>query len=286
MNLSFIIWCLWSVAAVSADRAETSADSLQGTRSDVDIYGNIYLLNADNNTLTLISKEGEVLARIGSSGWQNNQFDRPDGLWARNGIDVFVADYGNHRVQRFDRKLNFVSSLYTRENDDPDQRFGYPTDIAFSALGDLFVCDGENSRVLKVNRFTQVERIFGGFDAGEGRLQKPTHVEIGPHDRVYVVDKERVVEFDYFGNFLNELGSGILKHPTTIFADKSCVVVSDGDHLYRFDENDRLVNAIPMESLLGAQATLRSLSLANGSLYLLADTGMKIVPDPWTKAPR
>ena len=136
---------------------------------DVDIYGNIYILNTDRNTLKLFAKDRSLKREVGGSGWENDQFDRPSGLWARNGIDVFVADYGNHRIQRFDRHLSYVSTLYARENPDPDERFGYPTDVAVSRLGDLFICDSENSRIVKVNRFTQVERTFGGFSAGNYR---------------------------------------------------------------------------------------------------------------------
>ena len=91
-----------------------------GTKVDVDLYGNIYVINSDLNTLTLFSKEGTMVRRIGGSGWLNDQFDRPAGVWARNGIDLFIADYGNHRIQRFDRNLNYVSTFYTRDSDNPE----------------------------------------------------------------------------------------------------------------------------------------------------------------------
>ena len=282
MKISSFICCLWYFAAVSVDSTGTPPQELQGTRLDVDMYGNIYLLNADNNTLSLVSKEHLLVARVGSSGWQNDQFDRPAGLWARNGIDVFVADYGNHRIQRFDRKLNFVSSLSTRDNDDPDQRFGYPTDVAFSSLGDLFICDSENSRIVKVNRFTRVEKIFGGFDAGGGRLQKPSKVEIGPKDCVYVLDGERIVVFDYFGNFLSELAPGIFQRPVTLLADKLGVVVADDDRIYRFDEQNRFTDSLPIESIAGSEVAVHSLSLSNTALYILTTTGLMTVADPWS----
>jgi len=114
-------------------RAQTSA--IRGASLDVDLYGNLYVLSAEENTVKLIGPDGKVVAVVGGAGWENGRFDRPSGIWARNGIDVFVADYGNHRVQRFDRGLTFVSSLSTRESSEPGQRFGYPSDVALSRMG-------------------------------------------------------------------------------------------------------------------------------------------------------
>src|SRR5437867_9667221 len=145
-RLSFSLLIFVVSSAISGPQLSAQVTrSASGERIDIDIYGNIYILSADRNTLKVLSKDRTLKREIGGSGWENDQFDRPTGVWARNGIDVFVADYGNHRIQRFDRNLNYVSTLYTRDNPNPEERFGYPTDVAVSRLGDLFICDTENS---------------------------------------------------------------------------------------------------------------------------------------------
>jgi DNA-binding beta-propeller fold protein YncE len=158
---------------------------LSGTVLDVDLYGNIYVLDAEKNTLSLYDRSGLLQNNVGGPGWLDGQFDRPSGVWARNGIDVFVADYGNHRIERFDRSLSFISSFSTRESDNPDDRFGYPSGVALSRLGELFICDTENGRIVKVDRFSTVERTFGGIGGGEGTSGDP-HISGGGPERCRV----------------------------------------------------------------------------------------------------
>jgi hypothetical protein len=261
--------------------AQNAPPLIAGDRIDVDIHGNVSVLSTNKNLLSLYKKDFTILKEVGGSGWENDQFDKPHGLWARNGIDVFVADYGNHRIQRFDRDLSYISTFSTRGSTNPDERVGYPTDVAVSRLGDLFICDGENARIVKVNRFSKVERTFGGFDAGGGRLLRPLDLEVGPEDRVYVLDGNRVMVFDNFGNFVHELLPGSFHNPRAIFADGRSVVVLDTRALYCFDANERPARTISLESLgMAAEATIRSLTFSGNTLFLLTSDGVQQLPDP------
>jgi hypothetical protein len=271
----FSLLCMGGILGVSRQVATP------GTAFDVDLYGTVFVLNADRNTITQVAKDGSVVREVGGPGWQDGQFDRPAAVWARNGIDVFVADYGNHRIERFDRNLNFISSLSARDNDNPDVRFGYPTAVALSRLGDLFICDGENSRIVKVNAFSRVERTFGGFGAGKGRLSNPTGLELGPNDNVYVLDGIRVAVFDNFGNYTGDLLEGVLKHPAAIFADQQSVAVLDGGILYCLDAQNRVACTIPLKRMPGLDQTdIRSFRFSQGELYVLTRTGVQHFPDP------
>ncbi len=265
-------------SAISIAQTATEPFGMNGNQFDVDAYGNIVVLDTDHNVVRLYSKERVLLREIGGSGWENDQFDRPAGLWARNGIDIFVADYGNHRIQRFDRKLNFISSFSTRESSNPDERFGYPTDVALSRLGDLYICDSENSRIIKVNRFNKVERSFGGFDAGKGRLHRPTRLHLGPKDFVYVLDGNRIVVFDSFGNYIHDLEA--LTKPASFYADSDGIVVLDENGLYCFDYEERSVRSIPIGAITERPDDVRSITISRGLLYIMTDSGLTILPDP------
>ena len=220
---------------------------------------------------------------MGGMGWGNDQFDHPSGIWARNGIDVFVADEGNHRIQRFDRSLNFVASFSTREDNDPDVRFGYPAGVALSRQGELYLTDGENTRVLRVSGFSRVERVFGGNDAGKGRLLNPSRLEIGPKDNLYVLDGDRVVVFDSFGNYLHEIGGAPDGAGMVICADVAGLMVLDKNNLISFDGEDRLRNTLPRQSVcpdsLGA---VRGMVASLGRLHFLTALGIYVVADPRT----
>jgi hypothetical protein len=250
---------------------------------DVDIYGNIYILNSSRNTLQMLNQSGQPVREIGGPGWHDSEFDRPSGIWARNGIDVYVADYGNHRIQRFDRSLAFISSFSTRDSDDPRVRFGYPTDVAVSRQGELYICDSENERIAKVDRFSQVERVFGDFGGGQGRLTEPTRLAVGPADAVYVLDGERVAVFDPFGNYMHDLLPGILRQPNALFGDPEQVIVSDQVEIYFLDKNERITDSVAIATIVPPSSGIRALNMSNGVLRVLTIEGITAVPDPRRK---
>ena len=270
---------LLGVLLLLAGRVLPQTVRLSGTALDIDLYGNIYVLDAEKNTLTLYDKSGLLRHDVGGPGWLDGQF-RPAAVWARNGIDVFVADYGNHRIERFDRSLNFVSSFSTRGSDNPDDRFGYPSGVALSRLGELFICDTENGRIVKVDRFSTVERTFGGMGGGRGHLASPASVAVGPKDAVYVLDKERVAVFDAFGNYLRDLMPGLLRRPSALFADNSVVAVLDSAEIFLFDAEERPAGVVPRNTLPEAGGDVRSLAFSAGVLTILTGEGVLRVPDP------
>ena len=273
-----------SLLAPAPGRAQDASSVLlpaRGTSIDVDVTGTLYVLDADANTLVALDRAGRPLARIGGAGWESSRFDRPSGLWARNGLDIVVADYGNHRVQRFDKTLSFVSELSTRESDKSVERFGYPADVALSRFGDLYVCDGENVRIVKFGPRSLYERAFGGLDAGPGRLRAPVQIEPGPRDRVYVLDAGCVLIYDPFGNYLGKLGAAVLKAPSTIFSDDAGTVVVDGDSTFVFNDEDLLAGTIPSSRLTGLTDTaIRSIVAGTGRMYALTRDGVWMTPDP------
>lgn len=261
--------------------------AVAGTDIDVDLYGTVYVLDAPSATLRILTTNLQTTAVTGGPGWESGRFDQPSAVWARNGLDIFVADYGNHRIQRFDRQLAFVSSLSTRDNDAPDKRFGYPTDVALSRMGELFICDGENQRVVKVNGQSQIEKVFGGFDAGKGKLEKPTRLAIGPSDNIYVLDGSRILTFDSFGNFLHELYDNIWKHPSAIFADEARILIADQGVLYCFDRQERPVGKLALTGFApNVQGEIRSIGAHGGKLYLLDAAGLTVADEPCTPGDR
>jgi len=161
------------------------------------------------------------------------------------------------------------------------ERFGYPADVALSRFGDLYVCDGENVRIVKFGPQSVYERAFGGLDAGPGRLHAPVQIETGPRDRVYVLDEERILVYDPFGNYLGRLGEAVLRGPSAIFSDDAGTVVVDGDSTFVFNEEDMLAGAIPSSRLTGlTHVAVRSIVAGAGRMYALTRDGVWITPDP------
>jgi hypothetical protein len=130
-----------------------------------------------------------------------------------------------------------------------------------------------------VDAQNRVERAFGGFGGGEGRLNSPLRLDAGPRDAIYVMDKNRIAVFDAFGNFLHDLLPGIILHPNALYADPNCVLVADGGTLYIFDGEERPTGAVPLESLVPDTAPVVGMVLEKGKLVILTVEGLRTVLD-------
>jgi DNA-binding beta-propeller fold protein YncE len=194
---------------------------------DYDIEGNLYVVDREASMLVKYSPVGDSLVAVSGRGTDQLQFDTPVAVFARRGTDIYVADQMNHRIQRFNHNLDYVSTLATRDDADERNRFGYPRDVAVTRQGEVLVVDGENRRVVKFNTFGRVDRTFGDISNGAGRLVDPSAVELDSRDNVYVLDRARIAVFDPFGNYLADVGLPLESAPLGFSIDSDTLVVAD-----------------------------------------------------------
>lgn len=179
----------------------------QASRLTTNPQGWVYVSDAARNLVVLFKGDQTKEVSVGGYGWTSTTFDKPTGF-ATDGLNLYVSDYGNHRLQRFDGNLNFISSFSTRDTPVAEARFGYPLGVALSRLGDLFVLDGENLRVVKFAGNARFERSFGDIDDQRSRLRQPRKILVGENDHVYVLEPDCLLEFDYFGHYVRTIGDG------------------------------------------------------------------------------
>jgi DNA-binding beta-propeller fold protein YncE len=224
---------------------------------DYDLEGNLYVVDRGRNLLVKFSPDGDSLMAVGGRGSGPLQFDEPIAVYARRGSDVYVADRNNHRIQRFDRNLDFVSSIETRDGSDERGRFGYPSDIALTRQGDVLIVDTENRRVLRVDALGQVFTPVGGVGAGGGRLVEPTQVEVDGEDFLYVLDGGRIAVFDPFGSYVEDLPLPIPPNPRAFSIDRDTLVVADSMSAIVFSLSPRSV--LGAAELPGTPTSIRML---------------------------
>ncbi len=210
----------------------------------VDSKGAVYVTDTGNNRVVKFKATGEFVDAIGGFGWRREEFDGPRGITVKSLLDVFVADYNNERIERYDKDLNFISSLQTAEALAPTLQFGFPTSVDISKHGELFICDSENDRILKLNSFGEPILSFGGFNWGEGRLESPVEIEVTGSDLVFVTDggSNEIVVFDYYGTFVTRFGSLDLKQPGGLSWSQGFLLVADSgnNRIVAFDNDFRL----------------------------------------------
>jgi len=145
--------------------------------------------------------------RWGGMGTADGQFNVPRGIGVDPWGPVFVADYNNQRVQKFEPLGSFVTAWGSFGSD--TSQFNGVWDIAFSKAGNLYVVEGGQSRLQEFTRNGFFIRQWGGFGTGIGQFQTPTGIAIGPNLGVYVCERvgNRIQEFDLNGGFIRSWGS-------------------------------------------------------------------------------
>jgi len=161
--------------------------------------GFFYVTDTGSDEVTKLDTLGNILKDAGGYGWTESIFDFPSDVFATP-LNVYVCDKNNNRIERFDKDLNYISQLFTRNNENSAERFGYPLSCATSNQGDLYILDSENKRVVKFNLFGQYVQDFGGFDAGAFSLTNPKKLAVSSANNIYVLDDRRLLIFDQFGS--------------------------------------------------------------------------------------
>jgi hypothetical protein len=254
-----IVVCLfaWLVpaSAQSVDSVlveDYSVGSFQrATRIVQGAQGIIYVLDADENKVSLFSSLQAAPKIIGGFGWSSLSFDKPTGV-ATDGVNVYISDFGNHRIQRFDRNLNYISSLSTRDTSDLVSRFGYPLDVALTELGDLLILDGENIRVIKFNPQNSFECVFGDINAGKGKLQNPVKL-FATKSRIFVGDRNKIIVYDYFGNYLETIGEGIISSLNGFALCKDGIIAASNDTIWWFTREGVLQNISSLKNIISGE---------------------------------
>jgi len=97
-------------------------------------------------TTTNIAISGWVFeGKWGSYGTGDGQFDRPCGIDIATNGNVYVAEYGNNRVQYFTSSGTFIGKWGPYGTG--DGQFDRPFDISIGPNGKAYVTDTYNHRV-------------------------------------------------------------------------------------------------------------------------------------------
>ena len=113
----------------------------------VDSAGNIYVADYDNHRIQKFHHSGTFLAKWGTNGSGDGQFDNPRRVAVDSAGNVYVADSGNHRIQKFDSNGTFLATWGT--NGSGDGQFTLPSGVAVDAMGNVYVAGTINSRIQK-----------------------------------------------------------------------------------------------------------------------------------------
>jgi sugar lactone lactonase YvrE len=174
---------------------------------------------------------------FGSSGTGNGQFSNPKGIAIDASGNLWVADYLNNRVQKFNSKGEYLSQFGSSGSG--NGQFSNPRGgIAIDASGNLWVIDTSNNRLQKFNSKGEYLSQFGSAGSGNGQFSKPIDVAIDSEGNLWVLQQSspRVQKFNSKGEYLSQFGSsgsgnGQFSNPSGIAIDASGNLwVADSGH--------------------------------------------------------
>jgi RHS repeat-associated protein len=192
----------------STDGAAISASFRHPSGLAIDGSGNIYVSDQYNHKIRKITPLGVVstLAGSGVSGYADGTgtaatFNNPTGLACDVSGNVYVADYGNHRIRKITpggTVTLFAGSGVAGFNNGTGASayFNGPMGLAFDASGNLYVADRLNYRVRKISTTAVVTTIAGNGTSGSSNasgtsssFNRPTGVAVDISGNIYVTDE-------------------------------------------------------------------------------------------------
>ena len=181
----------------------------------------------------------------GTNGSGDGQFNTPRSVAVDSFGNVYVADEGNNRIQKFNSNGVFITKWGSPGS--ADGQFDSPFGVAVDSSGNVYVADRDNHRIQKFDSSGTFLTKWGSFGSGDGRFRWLTGVAVDSFGNVYVTDHQnhRIQKFDSSGNFLLKWGTvgsadGQIDTPYGVAVDSSgnvYVAEANNDRIQKFDSS-------------------------------------------------
>ncbi|MBD2863369.1 fibronectin type III domain-containing protein [Paenibacillus oceani] len=172
----------------------------------IDKNGNLYVADMGNNygghKVYKLSAAGALLTSWGKSDTQSGtapgQFKGAEGVAVDKDGNVYVADTGNHRIQKLQVSNNTWSAWGKSGNVSGTGlgEFNQPTGVAVDSEGNVYVGDTNNNRIQKFTVSTGEWSEWKNGGSALGTFSFPRQVTVDGSGNLYVADvgKSRILK--------------------------------------------------------------------------------------------
>jgi hypothetical protein len=200
-----------------------------------DRRGFIYVLDNESNEIIKFDENLKEVKRIGRKGWNNGEFDSPTNIDGSSGLDIYVTDGVNYRIQRFDLNLSYISSLITNSSTfDEKLKFNTPVASIVLNMNALYVVDGENKRIVYYPDGITPITYFGGFQSAQKPFVEPVKLMKDGYNGLYVFDKKSssIFKYDNFGSYVKTFEYNTIK---SVSIYNNIIYIFTGNELLLYD---------------------------------------------------
>ena len=185
---------------------QVSSPSFSGSPRGAAISGGkIFVPEYSGNRVTVYLSGGTTsVTNFGTFG--SREFSQPSGLAVDASDNIFVSDYNNHRVAKFDVNGQFIKSFGAPGTN--NAQLQNPAEMVVGPNQRLYVVENQNHRVQVFDLDGNYVSKFGSYGTGNGQLKSPWGI-VATSNRVYVsdTDNRRIAVFDLNGSFIKNIGS-------------------------------------------------------------------------------
>ncbi|MCB4792555.1 MAG: carboxypeptidase regulatory-like domain-containing protein [Elusimicrobia bacterium] len=201
-------------AGFSGDGGSATSAQLASPRGvAVDISGNVYIADSGNQRIRKINASGIIttIAGTGTADYSRDgviailaQLNSPSGAAVDASGNVYIADYGNHRIRKVNTSgiISTIAGTGTAgyAGDGGSAVFAKlngPSGVTVDSSGNLYIADNGNHRIRKVNTSGIISTIAGtgaaGYSGDGGsavlaRLRNPCGIAVDISGNVYISD--------------------------------------------------------------------------------------------------
>lgn len=216
--------------------------------------GEVIIADSGNHRIQITAGPSESLSELpgeprlvfGRRGTGPGELEEPAGVAVDEDDNIYVADAGNHRIQKFDAQGRFLA-VWGGPGQEPG-RFDRPMGLAVDRVHKwLYVTDTDNGRIQKLDLDGRFLLAWGEPGTRTGQLYRPKGITLDPRGDLYVVDtnNHRVKKYTSDGLFLGSFGrngmeDGELWFPFGVAVDgegRLWVTDSENGRIQAFREN-------------------------------------------------
>jgi DNA-binding beta-propeller fold protein YncE len=143
--------------------------------------GSVYVADGYGNSRVIeFTAAGEFVRQWGKPGSGPGEFNLVHDVTMDKRGRVYVGDRTNARIQVFDQQGMLLEKW---------EGIGQPWGLVYSAAEDaLYMCDGENNRLVKLSMDGRVVGQLGKFGKAPGRFDYPHYLAVDSEGSIYVAE--------------------------------------------------------------------------------------------------